>query len=103
MTPEQRKALVDACETGDDVRIVTIALQVAAMLARERKVDAAMAIRGRVDQMKAEKHMHEERRRKRLEIAASLYWRAGSISDSVKLADALIEENENEPLIGDAP
>jgi len=41
MTPEQNAALQTAVANGDDMRIVTIALQVAASLARNnRQVDA---------------------------------------------------------------
>ncbi len=45
MTPNQRQLLGEACESGDDVRIVTVVLQIAATLAREKRVAEAVKIR----------------------------------------------------------
>lgn len=72
MTPEQRKHLLEACEAGDDVRIVTLALHIAATAAREGRTDTAVACRRAVDrhqQEEADARAHQE---KRLTIATQL-------------------------------
>lgn len=69
MTPDQRRALVHACEAGDDVQTVTLALHIAASLARSGDQPKAMAIRRAVDDHQAREERERERHRLRVEFA----------------------------------
>jgi hypothetical protein len=72
MTPEQKTALIDACERQDEVRAVTIALQIAAKAARDKKNDAAVAIRDLIDAHKSRDQVAKEYRQLRLTVATQI-------------------------------
>ena len=101
MTPEQQTALLEACRESNDVRIVTIALQVAANCARNKRQEDAIAIRNSVDAMQVVAHREKEYRKIRLEVAARLY--ADPVincdaNDAVRFADSLIKANNETPI-----
>jgi len=58
---EQRADILAACEAGDSVRVVTLALAIAATHARAGDTDKAIGIRRQVDDY----HTREERERER--------------------------------------
>lgn len=72
MTPEQKTALIDACERSDGVQAVTIALQIAAKAARDKKNDAAVAIRDLIDAHKSRGQVEKEYRQLRLTVATQI-------------------------------
>ena len=72
MTPEQKTALIDACERQDEVKAVTIALQIAAKAARDKKNDAAVAIRDLIDAHKSRGQVEKEYRQLRLTVATQI-------------------------------
>lgn len=105
MTPEQRRALVQACEDGDEVRIVTLALQIAASLARAGDQPKAMAIRRAVDDHQAREEREQAHQRMRDEFAkvalAGILANPGTLLDcseawackrSYVVADLMIKE-----------
>jgi hypothetical protein len=69
VTPEQKSELLAACQDGNDVRIITVALQVAAGAARRREIEDARKIRGLVDDLQLQQARRVERRRERNELA----------------------------------
>lgn len=92
MTPEQRAALIAACDAGDEVRCTTIALQICATAAREGRTTAAMNIRTFIDGMHNREEAEQAYKRKRLEVAMHLfsYYPRTDIYEVVGIADALI-------------
>lgn len=97
MTPTQKTELLKALEEGNDVRIVTIALQVAAQAARERRQDEAIAIRTLIDDHQSRDYAEKEYKKLRLQLVAPLFmlipgetleW---SAAQAVARADALIK------------
>ena len=99
MTPEQKKELIAALDADNDVRAITIALQVCAWMARNKRPDDAVKIRSMVDAVQERKSFEAEWRKKRLTIAVSIYiGRTISLEDAIKLADSFINQNETEPL-----
>jgi hypothetical protein len=92
--------MIAAFDAGDDVRAVTIALSIAATLARAGNTSGAMAIRSEVDRQHAEAHRQAEYRRLRLEIASRLfaYDASATPGGSISAADKLIEANEAAPV-----
>jgi hypothetical protein len=104
-TAEQRKQMIAAFDAGDDVRAVTIALSIAATMARSGDTSGAMAIRGEVDRQQAEAHRQTEYRRIRLDVATRLL-AAGiddwSVGDAITAADGLISANNTMPIPNEA-
>lgn len=100
MTPEQRTAFIEACDAGDEVRAVTLALQIAAHNARAGRTEQAMAIRSEVDRKQAAEAWARERRRLRLEVAAMIKCRNLDKYDSdiIELAEDLIDANDKIPV-----
>lgn len=99
MTPEQKKELIAALDADNDVRAITIALQVCASLARNKRPDDAVKIRSMVDSFQERKSLEAEWRKKRLAIAVSIYTgNSTSMKDAIKMADLFINQNETEPL-----
>lgn len=97
MTPEQKNALIEACESGNDVRIVTIALQIAASAARDGRQDDSLIIRNLVDNMFRKDGADRAYRQMRLDVAKRVipeylamlgYERAAK--EAVSAADALL-------------
>jgi len=72
MHATQMSALINACKDHDEVRIVTCALHIAATAARERKQDAAIAIRHLVDAHQGREQAEKEYKRQRLDLAARI-------------------------------
>lgn len=99
MTPEQKTQLVAACESGDDVRIVTVALQVCAWLARNGRQLEAIALRNSTDDVARTEHAIREHKKKRLEIASLLFASSPNYSagEAVRGADLLVRTNEGIP------
>lgn len=100
MTPHQRAALLAAAESGDDVRAVTLALQIAAGMARANRRDEAMAITRLVDHIRRPDVAEREHRRMRLDIAARMSPPAQSAELAVEWADKLIAANDEAPVPG---
>ena len=108
MTSEQYKALMEACKNSDDVRIVTLALQIAATASREKRRNMAIGIREIVDHHLDAPTQIREYYRHRLEIATkamaglisrSVAWDPAEVAAlSVRYADALMESNAKVPL-----
>ena len=98
MTPEQKTALVEACEKGDAVRIVTIALQVAAWLARNKRQDDAIEIRLGVDdlQQAAERKQRRAILRDQFAAASLSGWRSSQCAmfSASKMADLAYADAE---------
>jgi hypothetical protein len=97
MTPSQRTELVHALESGNDVRVVTIALQLAASAARERRQDDAVAIRKLVDDHHSRESADIQYRRMRLDVAKRIMpvltnsaWKETDSRAAVMAADALL-------------
>jgi hypothetical protein len=107
MTPQQKTELTTACERGDDVRIVTLALAVAATAARENRRDMAIQIREIVDIHLDRPTQVREYYRHRLEIAQramggllsrSADWEPQEVANlSIRYADALMVANAELP------
>jgi hypothetical protein len=97
VTPDQRRILVEACESGDDVRIVTIALQIAATLARDKRVVEALAIRKAVDDHNRQDSEWIEWKRVRLQVASQLIRQDMTVLAAITQAAALMRANEREP------
>jgi len=99
-TTEQRKAMIAAFDAGDDVRAITIALQVCASMAREGNTSGAISIRNEVDMAHADAHRKAEHRKLRLEIAARLfaYDANATPGGSINAADLLIATNDATPV-----
>ena len=72
MTPQQRIDLIRACDNGDDVHIVTLAMAIAATAARGGSMENALAIRAMADAHLRMEQTEIEYRRLRLEIAAQM-------------------------------
>ncbi len=106
MHATQMQALVNACKDHDDVRIVTCALHIAATAARERKQDAAIAIRHLVDAHQRGDQVEKSYREQRLSIAtkimAGLVANPGDRSlvagEAIRLADSLLFVNATAPV-----
>ena len=96
MTPEQKTQLIAACESGDDVRIVTVALQVCAWLARNGRQLEAIALRSSTDDVARTEHAIREHKKKRLEIASLLFAfdENTSADGAIRGADLLMCTNE---------
>ena len=99
MTPEQKTQLIAACENGDSVRIVTIALEVCAWLTRNGWQTTAVGLRRSIDDISRTEHAIREHKKKRLEIAALLFASDPSYSagEAVRGADLLMRTNEGTP------
>ena len=99
MTPEQKTQLIAACESGGDVRIVTVALQVCAWLARNGRQPEATALHNSIDDVARTAHAIREHKKKRLEIASLLFASDPSYSagEAVRGADLLMRTNEGTP------
>lgn len=101
MTPEQRTALLSACEEGNEVRIITIALQIAAKAARDGKQAVAVALRDLVDAHHRIGEAEKLYRAKRETIAAMILannsddW---TVQEAVQCADRLILANATMPI-----
>jgi hypothetical protein len=93
MTPEQKRELLAACEEDNDIRIVTIALQVAATAARARQTGVAHHIRFLVDNLHRKEDAEREYRRTRLTVATALFANNehATAVGSCKAADDLIK------------
>lgn len=113
MTPEQKGALLSACTEGDDVRIVTVALSIAATHARAGDTASAMSIRRLVDDHQGREERERERQRMRDEFAkvalAGIMANPGTIIDcseawackrSYVIADLMLKERDLRPVIG---
>lgn len=106
MTAQQRAAMAAAAEAGDYVRVVTIALQIAAKAARDGDKEQAIAIRYMVDGHKRGEALEAEYRRKRLEVATALFpmaevqevGPARCAEFALIVADHLIVENARKPI-----
>ena len=122
MTPEQRTNLIAACELGDEVKIITLALQIAAKSARDGKVKEAVAIRHLIDAHQGREQAEKEYKRQRQEIATQVL--AGLVAnpggpyqssprcgwglvnctrediayEAVRIADSLIDANQGVPI-----
>lgn len=72
MTPEQQKQFTEAVEAGDYIRVVTLGLQIAAILARNGDQNTAMEIRRRIDSEQRREVLEEKWREQRLNIAVDL-------------------------------
>lgn len=72
MKHEQKNALIEACRTDDEVRIITCALHIAANAARERRQDVAIAIRHLVDAHQGREQAENEYKRQRLTMATQI-------------------------------
>ena len=99
-TQHQRDQMIAAFDAGDDVRAVTIALSIAATMARSGNTSGAMSIRSEVDRIHAEAHRRVEHRKLRLEIASRLFAfdTNASVQGSISAADQLIEANNLAPI-----
>ena len=99
-TQHQREQMIAAFDAGDDVRAVTIALAMAATMARSGNTSGAMSIRSEVDRIHAEAHRQAEHRKLRLEIAFRLFAFDvnASVPGSISAADQLIEANNLAPI-----
>jgi hypothetical protein len=126
MTSGQYKALMEACEKCDEVRIITCALQIAATAARERRQDTAIAIRHLVDAHQGREQAEREYKRQRLALASQILsglaanpggpfqandrsgWSLTNCDESqvagvaVGLADSLLMVNASAPIPHDA-
>lgn len=69
MNANQKTELLAACEQGNEVRIVTIALQIAASAARSGDLNTARDVRSMVDDHHKKEHMAAEKLRMRDEFA----------------------------------
>ena len=94
MTNEQRNQLIAACETGDDVRIITIALHVAASCARAKQLDAAIAIKSRIDAVQGQLASEKEYRRERLEVIKAFALYDQGLEERVEYADKIMRANQ---------
>jgi hypothetical protein len=97
MTPEQKRDLIAACDAGDDVRAVTLGLQIAAWNARAGMQDTAIACRRLVDDLQHADARRSEYMRRRLEIATAVSPaligrgpRDAAAAEAIRYADALI-------------
>jgi hypothetical protein len=108
MTPSQKADLKAACEAGDDVRIVTVALSIAAHAARERRPNEAVVIRSRVDEHLQAEEREREHKRMRLTVAAHIMpgllagahdkeKLIGVCRRSIRVADMLMYANTTTP------
>ncbi len=99
-TAEQRKQIIAAFDAGDDVRAVTVALSIAASMARSGNTTGAMSIRSYVDRIHADAHRQAAHRKMRLEIASMRYSMNSCIraDEALKEADDLIMANEAMPV-----
>lgn len=100
MTPEQRAALIAACDAGDEVRCTTIALQICATAAREGRREIAQHIRLFVDNMLNREVAEKAYKRKRLEIAGRIIGShpTASVHAAVGLADLTIKACAETPI-----
>lgn len=97
MTPEQKRELIAACDAGDDVRAVTLSLQIAAWNSRAGKQADAIACRKLVDDLLHADSARAEYMRNRLTIATAvspMLIRMGpreeAAAEAIRYADALI-------------
>lgn len=97
MTPEQYRLLREAAESGDEVRAVTIALQIAAHNARNGRKEAGIAIRREVDKVHARAEYEKERKRVRLQLAALIIPHR-TAAEAIREAESLIDLNDTMPV-----
>jgi len=101
MLPQQRTELIAALDADDDVKAVTIALSIAAQLARTNKRLEAMQIRDAVDVHQARASDERAYRVKRLDIAA-MFSSSGSFGgtdiDAINWSDSLMAANASAPI-----
>lgn len=101
MTPDQKRLLIEAADKGDDIRIVTIALQIGAHAARERRQDDAIAIRRLVDIHQSQESAEIIHRQKRLEIVTRIYGLKNmGVEDAITIADSMIDQCAKRPVPG---
>lgn len=100
MTPQQRAALIEACEAGDEVRCTTIALQICATAAREGRSTAARNIRTFLDGMRNREAAEQAYRLKRIDIVTKLAMLnpSASVPELVEHADRIISACAEAPL-----
>ena len=98
MTPEQKQELIAACEQGDDVRAVTLGLQIAAWNARAGMQETAITCRRLVDELRNADSRRAEYMQKRLEIAIAvspsligLGPREDAAAEAIRYADVLLD------------
>ena len=98
MTPEQKRELIAACDAGDDVRAVTLCLQIAAWNARAGLQETAIACRRLVDELTHADARRAEYMRHRLAIATAVSPvllaespRKEAAADAIRYADALLD------------
>jgi hypothetical protein len=98
MTPEQKRELIAACEAGDDVRAVTLGLQIAAWNARAGFQETAITCRRLVDDLRHADTNRAEYMQRRLAIATAVSpvlighgLREDAAAEAIRYADALLE------------
>lgn len=98
MTPEQKRELIAACEAGDDVRAVTLGLQIAAWNARAGLQETAITCRRLVDDLRHADANRAEYMQRRLAIATAVSPaliaecpRKEAAADAIRYADALLD------------
>lgn len=97
MTPQQKAELIAACEAGDDVRAVTVALQITAWNARAGNKAEASACLRLVDALRHADNARAEYLRQRLAIATAVSpsligtgRREDAAAEAIRYADALL-------------
>jgi hypothetical protein len=98
MTPEQKRELIAACEAGDDVRAVTLGLQIAAWNARAGLQETAITCRRLVDELRNADANRAEYMQRRLAIATAVIpvligegTRQDAADEAIRCADALLD------------
>lgn len=110
MTPEQKSQLLAAVEAGDDIKAVTLSLQIAAWNARVGNRDEAIKIRSLVDDLMKADNAKAKYTQERLNVAKSvlpgivvsdqfkdLCW-PDQVILSLRMADELMEQLTTHPI-----
>ncbi len=97
MTPQQKEQLIMACDSGDDVMAVTLALRIAAWNARAGFRAAAAQCRALVDELQNADADRVEYMRMRLKIATAVssefiskHSTNDAAAEAIRYADALM-------------
>jgi hypothetical protein len=105
MTPEQRQELIAACDAGDDVRAVTVGLQIAAWNARAGFLETATKCRQLVDDLRHAGAARAEYMQRRLAIATAVSRalighgpRQDAAAEAMRYADALLDALSSIPI-----
>ncbi len=97
MTPQQKEELIRACDSGDDVKAVTLCLHIAAWNARKGLRETAVQCRALVDELQNADANRAEYMRTRLKIAMAVSGkiigqasREEAAAEAIRYADALM-------------